>query len=162
VLLTYLFLDTGHMVRNWRAVGSNWPMVLHHSLFFVIVLIGVLVGQLPRFQHISFLMLSAEFSTPSLNLRWILSRGLGFRSWPLQAALSLSFALLFTMTRVAGYALLVADLYSASVWELDMAPAIRHTFAGCITVSWLLNMYWFKLIIGSAVGGSGGGGARGG
>ncbi|CAM9757071.1 unnamed protein product [Phaeothamnion confervicola] len=151
LLLAYILLDTAHLVRAWR-LAPNAPMLLHHALFGAVLAIGVALEQRPEQFRMHAVLFGAELSTPLLNLRWILTKGLGYRPRALLATLSLGFAAIFFATRIVGYGLLLLEMHAdprsdVHLWRLAMPPPVAASFATLLWVAFALNVYWAWLIV---------------
>ncbi|CAM9528903.1 unnamed protein product, partial [Choristocarpus tenellus] len=142
----YILHDTWHMIRGWKA-NQKPVMFLHHTVFAIVCVVGLSYPQLPEYVRVHGILFSAEASTPLLNLRWLLRNvGLLTRKSAVMTVVSVLFAVLFLLTRVLMYSLLIADLWKCHT-SFVMPPFVQRLFVGVVAVSYCINLYWFSLII---------------
>ena len=144
VLATYVVSDTVHRVRTWSLM-KNWPMLIHHFVFLIVLGIGAHFPQLPHHYAIHAILFSAEASTPFLNLRWMMrwvAHYKGFFMMPV----SLSFLILFVFSRFGLYLALLVYLWR-ECRNLSFPYHTQNMFCSAVASSYLLNLYWLNEIV---------------
>ncbi|CAM9388004.1 unnamed protein product [Discosporangium mesarthrocarpum] len=145
IMAMYLVHDTWHLLRTWR-FSPNWVMLLHHAVFTVVCMVGLTYKQVPQYVRIHGILFSAEASTPLLNLRWVLRNVFRVKKSSLvMSVVSGLFAVLFVVTRVFMYSLLIWDLWVVHE-DLIMPRWVSRLFVVVVTISYLINLHWFSII----------------